>query len=175
MEYVSQHRIAFIIESILLIILGLIAIVLPFYATVSFELFIGWILVIGGIVQLYKSIKSIKQPGGAISLIGAIIYIIAGVLMLMYPLSGMITLTLLLGVFFLLEGIMKIAFSFELKPAQNWGWLLFSGIIALIMSGIILFGLPTTALWVIGLLIGINLVFFGFSLLALVMSFPKKT
>ncbi len=175
MDFLFQHRIAFIIESILLIILGVIAIALPFYATLSFELFIGWILVIGGIIQLYKSIQMIKLPGGPISLMGAIIYIVVGALMLIFPMTGILTLTLLIGIFFLLEGLMKIAFSFELKPTQNWGWLLFSGIIALIMSGIILFGWPATSLWVIGLLVGINLVFFGFSLLALVLSSPKKT
>lgn len=175
MDFLQQHRTAFIIESILLIILGIIAIALPFYATLSIELIIGWVLLLGGIVQLYKSIKTIKQPGGAISLMGAIIYIAVGVLMLIYPLTGILTLTLLIGIFFLLEGIAKIAFSFELKPAQNWGWLLVSGIIALLMSGIILWGWPATSLWVIGLLVGINMVFFGFSLLALVSNLPKKT
>lgn len=174
MDFLQQYRTAFIIESILLIILGIVAIILPFYATLSVELVIGWILLLGGVVQLYKSIKTIKEPGGAISLAAAIIYIAVGVLMLIYPLTGILTLTLLVGIFFLLEGIAKIAFSFELKPAQNWGWLLISGIIALLMSGIILWGWPETALWVIGLLVGINMVFFGFSLLALVSNLPKK-
>ena len=108
---------------------------------------------------MYKSIKTIKLPGGAISLMGAIIYIVVGILMLIYPLTGILTLTLLIGIFFLLEGIAKIAVSFELKPATNWGWLLFSGIIALIMSAIILFGWPGTSLWVLGLLVGITLYF----------------
>lgn len=175
MDFIQQHRVAFIVESILLILLGILAIALPFYATLSIELIIAWILLLGGLVQLYKSIKTIKQPGGAISLMGAIIYIAVGILMLIYPLTGILTLTLLIGVFFLLEGIAKIAMSFELKPATNWGWLLFSGIIALIMSGIILFGWPGTSLWVIGLLVGINMIFFGFSLLALVTNIPKKT
>lgn len=175
MSTLQEHRTAFIVESILLVILGIIAIVLPFLATLSFELLIGWILVIGGIVQLYKSIKSIKEPGGAISLMAAIIYIVIGALMLLYPLQGILTLTLLIGIFFILEGIAKIAFSFELKPAENWGWLLFSGIISLIMAAIIFWGWPATALWVIGILIGVNLIFYGISLFALVVNLPKKT
>jgi uncharacterized membrane protein HdeD (DUF308 family) len=174
MDFLQQNRVAFIIESILLIILGVLAIALPFYATLSIELIIAWILLLGGIVQLFKSIKTIKEPGGPISLMGAVIYIVIGALMLLYPLKGILTLTLLIGIFFLLEGLAKIAFSFELKPAQNWGWLLVSGIIALVMAGIILFGFPGTALWVIGLLVGINMVFFGVSLLALVFNVPKK-
>ncbi len=175
MDFLSQNRTAFIVESILLIILGIIAIALPFYATLSIELIIGWVLLLGGIVQLYKSIKTIKEPGGAISLLGAVIYICVGALMLLYPLTGILTLTLLIGAFFLLEGIAKIAISFELKPAQNWGWVLVSGIIALIMAAIILFGWPGTSLWVIGLLVGINMIFFGISLLSLVSNLPKRT
>lgn len=175
MNFLQQHRTAFIIESILLIILGAIAIALPFYASLSVELMIAWILVLGGVVQLFKSMSGFKEAGGAVSLIGGIIYIVVGGLMLVYPLRGMASLTLLLGLFFLLEGLAKIVFSFEIKPVRNWGWLLFSGIIALIMAGIILYGWPETSLWVIGLLVGINMIFFGCSLLALVTSLPKKT
>ena len=174
MDFLQQNRTFFIIESILLIILGIIAIALPFYASLSVELIIGWILTLGGIVQLIKSFASFQESGGAISLIGAIIYIVVGALMLIYPVKGIVTLTLLIGVFFLLEGLAKIVFSFELKPAMNWGWLFVSGIIALIMAAIILWGWPETSLWVIGLLVGINMVFFGFSLLALVTNIPKK-
>lgn len=175
MDFLQQHRTAFIVESILLIILGVISIALPFYATLSVELIVAWILLLGGIVQLFKSFSGFQQAGGAISLIGGIIYIVVGALMLLYPLKGIAALTILLGVFFLLEGLAKIVFSFELRPAQNWGWLLLSGVIALIMAGIILYGWPETSLWVIGLLVGINMVFFGCSLLALVTSLPKKT
>jgi uncharacterized membrane protein HdeD (DUF308 family) len=175
MEFLREHRTAFIVESILLVILGFIAIALPFYATLSIELTVGWILVFAGLVMLYKSIKTIKDPGGVISLFGAIINIVIGALMLIYPLTGILTLTLLVGIFFALEGLAKIAISFELKPAQNWGWILFSGILALIMSGIILWGWPATSVWVIGLLVGINLVFFGISLFSLVVNLPKKT
>lgn len=173
MNFLQQYRTVFIVESVLLILLGMLAIAVPFYATLSVELLIGWILLFGGIVQLYKSIKTIKESGGAFSLASALIYIIVGALMLFYPLKGALTLTFLLGLFFLLEGVAKIAISFDLKPAQNWGWILFSGIISLIMSGIILYGWPGTSVWVIGLLVGINMIFFGFSLLALILNIPK--
>lgn len=174
MDFIQKYRTAFIVESIFLIILGLLAIALPFYASLSFELIIGWILALGGAVLLYKSCSTIREPGGIMSFLGAIIYLIVGILMLIYPLTGMLTLTLLLGIFFILEGIAKIVMSFELKPAQNWGWLLFNGIVALIMAGIILVGWPSTALWVLGLLIGINMVFFGSAMLAIVSKSPKN-
>ncbi len=175
MDFLQQNRTILIIESILLIILGAIAIALPFYATISVTLIVAWVLLLSGLVQLIKSIMSFKESGGAISLIGAIIYTVVGALMVIYPMTGILTLTILLGVFFLVEGFAKIAFSFELRPARNWGWLLFSGIIALIMGGIILGGWPQTSLWVLGLLVGINLIFFGFALLALVSNVPKKS
>jgi uncharacterized membrane protein HdeD (DUF308 family) len=174
MDFINQHRTAFYIESVLLVILGMIAIAAPFYATLSIELIIAWVLLFGGIAQLYKSIQTFKNPGGAISLVSALIYIVTGILMLVYPMTGIMSLTLLVGIFFALEGLTKIVFSFKLKPAENWGWLLFSGIIALLMAAIILSGWPATSLWVIGLLVGINLLFFGFSLFAIAFNAPKQ-
>ena len=89
---------------------------------------------------------------------------------LRYPLSGILTLTLLLAVVFLLEGILKIALSFKVKPQSNWGWLLVSGIAGIILAIIIILEFPAAAAWILGLLVGINLLISGLTLVMLATS-----
>lgn len=163
----QSHRTLYLVEGIIFIILGLIAIAVPQIFTLGVELFIGWLLIIGGIVQLVRSFRSRHTRGFWAPLIGSIVSIVVGVLLLLYPVIGVLSLTLLLGIFFLLEGIMTIIWAFMIRPVQYWGMLLFSGIVSLILAGIIFFGWPSTAVWVIGLLVGINMLFFGISLLFL--------
>ena len=112
-------------------------------------------------------------PGFTALLLTTLIYLVVGILLLAYPVQGIITLTVLLTIYFLLEGIAKIGWGIELHPVTGSGWLIVSGIISLILAAIIIAGWPGTAFWVLGLLVGINMLFFGSSLLALVWSAPK--
>jgi uncharacterized membrane protein HdeD (DUF308 family) len=162
----SKHcRTWYVIEGILLILLGIAAIALPVISTLSLVLIIGWILLIGGVFHLYRTLRHLNTGSFWIGLINALLGIVLGILLLVYPLHGVAFLTLILGIFFLFEGIVEIAFAVQVKSVSaNWGWLLFSGIIAIILSFIIWSGWPQNSTWVISLLVGINLIFFGFSL-----------
>lgn len=160
-QLIKEHRKFFIFEGILFIILGFLAIVLPGAMTLGVELFLGWLLLLGGVIQGVRAFSAYRVPGFFASLIGAIVSVIAGVLLLAYPLSGILTLTLLLTIFFLIEGIAKIIFAFNVKPNTNWGTLLISGILSLALAFIIWSGWPGTAIWAIGLLVGINMLFSG--------------
>lgn len=155
---------------ILLIIVGIAAIGLPFAATLAVELLIGWILVIGGILQIIHSFWARKLGGIFLGLLAGILYLGVGLLMLLYPLQGVITLTLLLAILFLIEGICRIIASFQLRPMRNWGWILVSGIAALIIAFLIWAGWPASAVWAIGLLVGINLIFSGWSMIMLALA-----
>jgi uncharacterized membrane protein HdeD (DUF308 family) len=95
--------------------------------------------------------------------------IAAGLVLLIEPISGAVSLTLLLIVFFIIEGVLSIMYAFEHKKdlSRRWGWMLASGIIDLILAGIILLGLPGTAAWALGLLVGINMLFGGSALIAM--------
>jgi len=167
METLRQHRTLLLCEGILFLVLGLIAIIVPVVFTFGFELFIGWLLLIGGAMQGWRAIKTRHSPGFWASLAAAILAIIVGVLLIARPMEGVITLTILLTLFFLIEGISKIFMAFSMREYANWGWLLFSGLLALAMAAIIYFGWPGTAMWVLGLLVGINMLFFGYSLIIL--------
>lgn len=156
----------YIFEGIVFIILGIVAIALPIATTVSIVLIIGWLLIIGGVIQIFRLFQKGSHPSFWMGILKVVLPILVGILLVTHPMHGMLVLTLLLGVFFLLEGIMEIGLSLTIKGDRTgWGFLMFSGILSLILAAIILFGLPGTAAWAIGLLLGINFLFFGISML----------
>ena len=163
------HWRLFLTEGIILLILGVLAVVVPPIATIAVEVLIGWLLLMSGVVGLIATLRMRSAPGFWWSLVSAIIGIVAGVVLLRWPLSGALSLTLILTIFLVLEGVASILFAFEHKRelSGRWGVMLFSGVIDLILAGIIFEGLPGTAAWAIGLLIGINLVFGGSALIAM--------
>lgn len=173
MDVIQKNRTLITFEGIVFLLLGFAAIAFPVFFTFGLEQLLGWILVIAGIAQGVRVYQFWGTPGNFATLVNGILSLIVGVLLLAYPLGGVLTLTLLLTVFFLIEGVFKIAFSISFKEYLNWGWLLLSGVLALVLAGIIWSGWPGSALWVLGLLVGINMIFFGASLLSLAFSARK--
>jgi len=163
------HWRLFLTEGIVLLILGILAIVVPPIATLAVEVLIGWLLLISGIVGLIATLRMRAAPGFGWSLLSAVIGIAAGIVLLRWPLSGALSLTLILTVFLTLEGVASILFALEHKRelSGRWGIMLFSGLVDLVLAVMIFVGLPATAAWAIGLLIGINLVFGGCALIAM--------
>jgi uncharacterized membrane protein HdeD (DUF308 family) len=164
-----EHWVLFLVEGIILIILGLAAVVIPPIATLAVEILYGWLFLISGIVGLITTLRMRQAPGFWWSLVSAILGIAAGIVLLLWPLSGVLSLTLILIVFFAIEGVASIMFALEHKRelSGRWSWMLASGIIDLILATIISTGLPGTAAWAIGLLVGINMLFGGSALIAM--------
>jgi uncharacterized membrane protein HdeD (DUF308 family) len=171
------HWKLFLTEGIILLLLGLLAIVVPPIATIAVEILVGWLLLASGIVGLYATFRTRGAPGFWWSLLSAILGIVAGVVLLGWPLSGALSLTVILTVFLVLEGVISIMYSLEHKRelSGRWGAMLLSGIIDLFLAGIIFMGLPGTAAWAIGLLVGINLVFGGSALIAMALHARNPT
>ena len=169
---IHQHWVMFLIEGIILVIFGIIAIVLPPLATIAFTIIIGWIFLVSGIVGLITTFMARHAPGFWWALISALIAIAAGIVLLLWPISGSVSLTLVLIAFFVIEGIASIFYAIEHRNqlTGRWGWMLVSGIIDLILAAIIFAGLPGTALWALGLLVGINMVFGGVALIGMAMA-----
>lgn len=163
------HWKLFLFEGIVLVILGVAAIVLPPIATLAVEIIIGWLLLVSGIVGLVTTFSMRGAPGFWWSLFSALIGLAAGVVLLRWPLSGIFSLTVVLTAFLTLEGVASImlALTHSRGFSGRWGMLLLSGVVDLVLAGIILFGLPGTAVWAIGLLVGINLVFGGSALISM--------
>lgn len=162
-----EHWVVFMIEGIILVILGAAAIIIPPLATLSVTIFLGWLFLISGIVGLVTTFRARHAPGFWWSLLSAVIAILAGIALIGWPVSGAVSLTLVAIVFFAVEGFATIMYALEHKRelSGRWGWMLVSGIIDLFLAAIIFVGLPGTAAWAIGLLVGINMMFGGIALI----------
>jgi uncharacterized membrane protein HdeD (DUF308 family) len=169
---IRAHWTLFLIEGILLVILGIAAIILPEVATLAFTLIIGWLFLISGGVGLVTTFWMRNAPGFWWALLSAVVAIAAGVVLLLWPINGVISLTLLLIAFFVIEGIATIMYAIEHKNqlSGRWGWMLASGIVDLILAGIIFAGLPGTAAWALGLLVGINMLFGGTAMIGMALA-----
>lgn len=146
---------------ILIAVLGAVAIVFPLVSTVTLTLFFGWLFIAGGI---FKAVYAFQVHGVGSKiwrLVLAVLYVGAGILMLTYPLKGAFTLTLVLAITILVESVLEVIMAFQVRPAPNWGWMLISGVSGIILGILIWNQLPSSALWVIGLLVGINLLMSG--------------
>jgi len=164
-----SHWRLFLTEGIVLLILGILAVVVPQIATIAAEVLIGWLVLVSGIVGMVATLRMRNAPGFWWSLLSAVLGIVAGIVLLRWPLSGAVSLTLILTVFLVVEGVTSILFALEHKRelSGRWGVMLVSGIVDLLLAGLIFTGFPGTAAWAIGLLVGINLVFGGSALIAM--------
>jgi uncharacterized membrane protein HdeD (DUF308 family) len=164
LDYFQAHWKLFLGEGIFLIILGIIAIVIPHFFTMAIVVSLGWILLFGGTFLVTRALLFFRMPGFGLWLFMGVLQFIIGYLFLARPLEGILTLTLLMTLFFALEGIAKILFAFMMRPLAHWGYVLFSGVTALILAVVVWMGWPGTAEWLLGLLFGINMFFGGWSL-----------
>lgn len=173
-----EHWLAYLIEGILLIILGAAAIVVPNWTTPMLTtMFLGWLFFFSGIAGLITTFWLKLAPGFWWSLLSAVVTIIIGALLIGWPVSGAMSLTHALLIYFVIEGIFSIMFGLEHQrlPSGRWGWLVFNGIIDLFLVGVIIFGLPGDAVWVLGILVGIDLVYGGSALIALSLAARAKS
>jgi len=164
---IRRHWVLFLTEGIVLVILGILALLAPVVASVAATVFFGWLLLLSGIVGLFTTFRARHAPGFWWSLVSAAIGIVAGVLLIGWPLLGTLSLTAVLIAFLFAEGLVTIMYALEHRNALSgrWGWMLASGIVDVGLGVLLLIGLPGTALWALGLLLGINLIFGGWALI----------
>ena len=166
-ETVRRYSFWYLVQGVLMVIAGIVALLYPFVSSVALVLFLGWILIISGIVQGISLIGAQNAPNFWLQLVSAVLSIIVGVLFLRRPGEAVVTLALLLIVFFMVEGFAKIVFSLTIRPLPNWGWVLASGIVGILLSFYLLANLTTTAVWLLGVLLGIQLICEGVALSSL--------
>ena len=169
---VREHWKAFLAEGILLAILGLAAIIVPPFASLAVTIFLGWMFLISGIAGLALTFWARQMPGFWWSLISAALAIGAGIILLARPVQGTLTLTIVVGAYFLAEGVVTIMYALEHRRelSERWTWMAFSGVLDILIAFIIITGLPGSAEWAIGLLVGINLLFGGASMIGVALA-----
>ncbi len=175
-EAVRQHSTLFLVEGIVLVVLGFLAILLPQIASLTVDLLLGWLFLIGGVFGLFTTFWTKPAPGFWWSLISAIVSIVAGLALLIFPRTGIVSLTIVVVAFFLIEGIATIMYAIEHRRELigRWGWMLASGIITLVLAFLIWAMLPTAAAWVIGLLAGVDMVFGGAAVIGIALAARKE-
>lgn len=162
---IHAHWRSLLVQGVVMMVLGLLAIALPQIATIAVEITIAWLLLVGGVIRTVMLLRARQTPGVAWSLLTSVLAAGLGLVLLIHPLQGAITLTIALIVVFVVEGLAAVFVAFEFRRhVGNWGWVLFSGAVNLAMAFFIWQGLPATADWAVGLLVGINMFMMGFSI-----------
>jgi uncharacterized membrane protein HdeD (DUF308 family) len=171
-----EHWKLFLIEGLVLVVLGLLAIAVPPLAGLAVTILFGWLFLISGVVGLVTSFAMRQAPGFWWSLLSAALGILVGLLLLAQPLSGLVSLTYVLIAFFIVEGVATIMFALEHRRelTGRWEWMLASGIVDLFLALVILTGLPGSVGWALGLIVGINMVFGGVSMIGMALAARSK-
>ncbi|WP_046867015.1 HdeD family acid-resistance protein [Microvirga massiliensis] len=160
-ETVKRYSLWYLIEGVLLMAAGILAVIYPVISSVAVIVLLGWLLIISGVLQGLSLVGTRHVPHFWLQLISVILAVLIGFLFLRDPEQGLLTITLLLIVFFMIEGISKVVFALTIRPFPNWGWVLGSGLVGILLSLILWTSLPVAAVWLIGLLLGIQLISVG--------------
>jgi uncharacterized membrane protein HdeD (DUF308 family) len=170
-----DHWSLFLVEGIILSVLGLAAIIVPPLGGLFVTVLLGWLFLIAGIVGIVATIRARQTPGFGWSLLSAIVAVIAGGVLLWNPLQGLVTLTYVLTAFFIVDGILMIvlAITHRRQLSGKWEWMMVNGVVDLILAAIIISGLPGTLAWALGLIVGIDMLLGGASLIAMALEARK--
>ena len=133
-QTVKRHSLWYLIQGALMVLGGFMALVYPLFSSVALTVLIGWLLMISGIIQGISLIGAQSVPNFWLQLISVGLAVIVGLLFVRNPGIGLMSLTLLLIVFFMVEGLSKVIFALTIRPFPHWGWVLASGIIGILVS-----------------------------------------
>ena len=160
-ETVKRYSLWYLVQGALMVVAGVLAIIYPAISSVAVIVLLGWLLILSGILQGIGLIGARRVPHFWLQLISVILAALIGFLFLRDPEQGLLTITLLLVIFFMIEGMSKVVFALTIRPFPNWYWVLGSGLVGILLSLLLLANMPVAAVWLIGLLLGIQLVSAG--------------
>ncbi|MFZ0396906.1 MAG: HdeD family acid-resistance protein [Methyloceanibacter sp.] len=162
-DTVRLHWQLFLAQGVIMLILGVLAVIWPQISTIAVDVYVGWLFLLSGIVGLASMFLAQNVQAFLWMLLTAALSLFVGIVLLWHPVEGAASLTLVLIAFFVVEGVFQIVASLSYRdifPSQ-WGWMLASGIVDLILAALIIKGWPSTATWALGLIVGINLITSG--------------
>jgi uncharacterized membrane protein HdeD (DUF308 family) len=163
-ETVKRYSLWYLLEGVLMVVAGVLALVYPYIASVTLVFLLGWILVISGVLQGIGLIGARDVPHFWLQLISVVLAILIGVLLLRNPDAGLLIMTVLLIVFFMVEGISKVIFALNIRPFMGWVWVFLSGVVGILLGAYLWANMPLSSEWVLGVLLGIQLICEGAAL-----------
>jgi len=161
---VSKHRGWYIFEGLLFLVVGALALILPGATALAVQMLVATLLIISGLVQAFLFFRRRERWWRFIS---GILSIVAGGVMIAFPAAGLVALSIIVGIFLIFEGVTETGMAFVLRPFFNWWWLLISGLLALTLGVLVFLFLPVMGMLYIAIAVGINMIFYGISLLIL--------
>jgi uncharacterized membrane protein HdeD (DUF308 family) len=165
-ETFQAHWRLFLVQGVIMIVLGALAVAVPALATIAVDIYVGWLLLISGIVGLVAMFSARDIPAFLWALVTALLSVAVGAVLVWQPVEGALSLTVVLTVFFIVEGIFQAAVALTYRDGMPglWGWMFASGLADLALAAIIIMGWPGSVVWTLGLLVGINLITSGWAI-----------
>ena len=165
-ETIRLHWVLFLVQGIIMMVLGALAIIWPQISTLAVDIYVGWMFLLSGLIGLVTMFVASSAAAFLWSLLTAALSLFVGVLLLWHPVEGAVSLTLVLISFFIAEGVFQIAAAIRHREAfpDSWGWLLMSGLADLVLAAMLIWGWPSTAIWALGLIAGLNLITSGLAI-----------
>jgi uncharacterized membrane protein HdeD (DUF308 family) len=162
-DTIKRYWFWYVVEGALLVLAGIVAILSPLLFSVLAVIMLGWVLIISGVIHGVRLLGSTKVPHFWLQLVSAVLAIWVGYLFLRQPANSLLIITMMTIVFFMIDGVTKVIFAFTIRPLPNWYWVLASGLIAIALSVYLWNQMPVTAVWLVGVLLGIELISNGVS------------
>jgi len=171
---VRRLSLLFLIQGVLMVIAGIVALIYPLFTTVAVALLLGWMLIISGIAQAVTLVGGSNAPHFWLQIISAVLSVVVGFLFIRNPAASVATFVVLMIVFFLVEGLAKIVFSLTVRPLANWGWVLASGVLGILIAVWLLMN-PGMSLLFLGIFIGVQLIAEGVAIARMAWSVRRET
>ena len=163
-----------LVFGIIFLVLGIIGLGMTFFLTKIVALYVGFLILIGGVSQLYLAFSTKGWKGSILNILIGILYIIVGIEIIANPVLASVVLTLLLAITILVIGVVRIILALQLRPLENWIWTLIGGLITVLLGIMILAKWPASGLWVIGLFIAIEMIVNGWSLITVALAAKQQ-
>jgi uncharacterized membrane protein HdeD (DUF308 family) len=160
-EAVGRFWLLYLVEGVLLVLAGLLAIVFPVFATQMAILAMGWLLVLSGLLQAISLLSARHSPTASLQLVSAALALLIGFLILRDPQQSVITVSLLFVIFFMIEGVSKLVWALTIRPMRGWLWVLLSGALGIALSVVLIANIAGVHPWLLALLVGAQLIGIG--------------
>jgi uncharacterized membrane protein HdeD (DUF308 family) len=161
---IKLHKNMYVLNGIMFIVLGTMACAAPLFAAEVLNMMIGLLLLLTGLFQLGVNYKTSRHSAYYVS---ALISVIAGAILIVYPYAGVVVLTIIIALFMLLQGCMQLFYASIYAPYPGWGWMLATGVFSIALAAIVYAGWPVIAMWFLGVIVGVNLISIGIGMIML--------
>jgi uncharacterized membrane protein HdeD (DUF308 family) len=160
-DTIRRRSLLFLIQGLVMAAAGVVALVVPAFMGTGLVVLLGWLLIVSGLVQIVSLIGATQVPYFWLQLVTIALEILVGYLLISNPAAGLLTITFLMLVLFLISGITRVVFALMIRPMDDWLWMLGSGLIAIVCALVLFANLPEAASWLLGFLLGIELIALG--------------